>query len=86
MTKLLITYHLLTKSQEDETAVVVTMTDDKALELLQHQDRSRLISGPGYRKGLLATLLDRLAKLQGYAYGQFRTAQIIKVQYEEENP
>lgn len=78
MTKLTITYHLHSGvSVEDETAIIIPMTEANADELLTRQRRSRLISGPGYSKGLLATTLDRLAKLQGYTYAEFISAEHI---------
>ena len=81
MTKLLITYHLFRGRDEDETAIVVPMTAAHAAELLERQERSRLLSGPGYRKGLLATTLDRLAKLQGYSFAEFISAEPIDKYY-----
>lgn len=78
VTKLLITYHMHSGyTVEDETAIVLPLTEQNAAELMAHQRRSRLISGPGYSKGLLATTLDRLAKLQGYGYAEFICAEHI---------
>ncbi|MBO7670755.1 MAG: hypothetical protein J6S60_09225 [Oscillospiraceae bacterium] len=78
MKKLIVTYHMHSGyTIEDETCVTLPMTDANAAELMTHQRRSRLISGPGYSKGLLATALDRLAKLQGYGYAEFICAERI---------
>lgn len=75
MTHVAITYHMLRGPYEDETAICIPMTEANAAELLEHQRRSRLLQGPGYTKGLLATTLDRLAKLQGYSYAEFICAE-----------
>jgi hypothetical protein len=86
VTKLLITCHLHSGyTIEDETAIIIPMTEANADELLKRQRRSRLISGPGYSKGLLATTLDRLAKLQGYGYAEFICAERM-TKIEEDTP
>lgn len=78
MTKVLITYHMIGRdNSEDETAIILPMTNDNAVNLIVQQDRSKLVRTSSYGRGMLATTLDRLAKLQGYAYGMFITAERI---------
>ena len=77
MTKIRITYHIIQAGEEGETCIDLPMTEAHAAELLERQERSRLISGPHYDKGILATTLDRLAKLQGRHFARFICAEKI---------
>lgn len=86
MTTLILTCHMHSGvSVEDETAIIIPMTEANADELLTRQRRSRLLHGPGYSKGLLATTLDSLAKLQGYGYAEFICAERM-TKIEEDTP
>lgn len=80
MKKLLITYSMTRGDTEAETCIVLPFADDRAENLLRYQEESALISGPGYEKGLLATTLDRLAKLQGYHYAQMICADYLPIE------
>ena len=77
MTKIRITYHIVQASMEGETCIDLPMTEEHAEELMARQEKSRLISGPHYDKGILATTLDRLAKLQGHHFARFICAERI---------
>lgn len=74
MKTLRISYLCIRGATRDAHCIVLPLTDDNARDLLTYQRESRLISGPGYDKGLLATTLDRLAKLQGYTYARMISA------------
>lgn len=54
---------------------VIPMMDQYAEELLEKQRHSLVLGGMRYNKGLLSTTLDRLAKLQGYGYADFVSAE-----------
>lgn len=75
MTKILITYHMHAGPYEDETAIVLPMTEDKAREILANQECSRYVQQNRGFRPLLLTTLDRLAKLQGYGYATFICAE-----------
>ena len=79
MTKLTVTYHMHAGPYEDESAIAVPMSDDKAREILNLQGGSRYVhpTNDG-RRGLLLALLDKLAKLQGYQFASFVCAEESK--------
>lgn len=84
MTRVEITYRM-SRGEYDgaENAIVIPMTDANADDVLLMQERSRLV-GDSRRKGTIATLLDRLAKLQGYGWAEFRLARAVGYTKEEE--
>lgn len=71
MTKVEITYHMHRYSECAETVIILPMTDKNADDLLLHQEASTLINRRNGDKGMLEMLLSRLARLQGYTYGEF---------------
>ena len=84
MTKLTITYHMHAGPYEDETAIVLPMTEDKAREILANQECSRYVQPNRGFRPLLLTTLDRLAKLQGYSYATFICAEESRDKTKEE--
>ena len=70
MTKVEITYHMHRSSDSGESLIILPMTEEHADDVILLQEQSRLL-GDARHKGMLATLLDRLARLQGYSYGEF---------------
>jgi hypothetical protein len=75
MKSVFISYVCIRGKTQFETCIVLPMSTENVEELLTYQQNSRLVSGPGYEKGLLSTLLDRLAKLQGFHYARMISAE-----------
>lgn len=75
MKSVFISYVCIRGGSQFETCIILPMSAENADELVKYQRTSRLVSGPGYDKGLLATLLDRLAKLQGFHYARMISAE-----------
>ena len=75
MKTVLITYMAVKGPKAEPCQAVIPMTDQFADELLDRQKHSMVLGGMRYNKGLLSTTLDRLAKLQGYGYADFVSAE-----------
>ena len=75
MKRVWITYHMIRGEVVAKAAISLPMLDTFAEDLLEKQRKSRVLGGDRYNKGLLSTTLDRMAKLQGYAFAEFARAE-----------
>lgn len=67
MRKVTITYRMTNETTQTESTITLSMTDDRAQQLLAAQHRY----GPLCSGGTLSVLLVKAAHLQGYRYTGF---------------
>ena len=74
MKKVLITYHMTNGEEDAETCIALPMADEVAEDVLTWGDDSRYIR----RGGAVRQALDALARMQGYSYTMFCTAELVQ--------
>ena len=74
MKKVLITYHMTNGEEDAETCIALPMSDEAAEDVLTWGDGSRYIR----RGGAVRQALDALARMQGYSYTMFCTAELVQ--------
>lgn len=74
MKRLMITYHMTNGEEDAETCIAMPMADEVAEDVLTWGDDSRYIR----RGGAVRQALDALARMQGYSYTMFCTAELVQ--------
>lgn len=74
MKRLMITYRMTNEYEDAETCIALPVTDAIAEDVLTWGDDSRHIR----RGGAVRQALDALARMQGYSYTMFCTAELIQ--------
>mgnify|MGYP004454085413 FL=1 len=74
MKKVLIFYHMTNGEEDAETCIALPMADEVAEDVLTWGDDSRYIR----RGGAVRQALDALARMQGYSYTMFCTAELVQ--------
>ena len=87
MKKVLITYHMTNGEEDAETCIALPMADEVAEDVLTWGDVGMDVDERvffddralhGQRGGAVRQALDALARMQGYSYTMFCTAELVQ--------